>query len=193
MNPTFEYYFQADPDISKPMYALYDVMDKHFVIQSQDYLVLYRLIESVRSKTNLEMVVMPYCKDITNANIEQYYIKNLHPKWFGDLVNFYKGNPQKHLDKWSIADPGMIIDLNHVEFDQYKSDLQKQLFCFYHFLEFVEKNPSELVERLIMNCIQHSKDYASVIDTLLNEIHIDSQQDRATFYKFLTHTSLFYE
>jgi len=194
MDSTFEYFFQAEPSKSMPMYALYDVMDKHFMLQSTDYTVLHKLMIAMRSKTNLEMAVLPYKADMSNANIEKFYIKNLHPKWMGDLVNFYKQpDPEKHLAKWAIVDPEMQIELTQTHFDSYKTDLQKQLFFFYYCLSFLKKHPSDLVEKLITNSIWYSKNYSEVVDCLLNSVAIHSQQDRAMFHKFLTQTGLFYE
>jgi hypothetical protein len=194
MNPKFEYYFQADPVSSKPMYALYDVLDKHFMIQSSDYNVLYRLMYNMRSKTCLEIAKIPSDKPINNSNIEQWQISNLPQKWFGDLVGYERQwNPTEYHNTYAIQHPDMIIEPNSVIFDEFKKDLQKQIFFFYYCFEFIEKTPSELISGIVLKSIEQSNNYDNILDIMLDDVPIVTQQDRVDFYNFIRQVGLCYE
>ena len=194
MNPKFEYYFQADPVPSKPMYALYDVLDKHFMLQSTDYNVLYRLMYNMRSKTCLEIAKLPGAAHINNSNIEQWQISNLPQRWFGDLVGYERQwNPTEYHSTYAIQHPDMLIEKNSVMFDEFKTDLQKQIFFFYYCFEFIEKTPSDLIGGIVLKSIEQSNNYNNILDIMLDNVPIMTQQDRVDFYNFIRQVGLCYE
>jgi len=148
----------------------------------------------MRSKTYLELAVLPYRDDINNSNIEQWGIANLPNSWFGDLTGIKKAfNPSRHLSEWSIDATSLELQPSSTKFDSFKQDLQQQLFFFYHCIEFAENNPSILVDTVIKHGIEMSDGYDNILDVMLNDIVIENAADRVIFYDFIRQTGLCYE
>jgi hypothetical protein len=192
MSPDFEYFFRATPDPSKDMYALYDVLDGHFLIQSDNYDNLYRLMMYIRSKTYLEIAKLPK-SNLDNSQIEQWYIKKLPNEWFNDPHPVKRQfNPTRHRDVWTIKN---IILGKHVDFtlDEFKTDLQKQLFFFYHCIDLLNQDFDSDLASVIIRTMELCTTYNDAIDVMLDSISISSPEGRLGVYTFLRRTGLFYE
>jgi hypothetical protein len=192
MSPDFEYFFRATPDPSKDMYALYDVLDGHFLIQSDNYDNLYRLMIYIWSKTKLDIVKLPK-SNLDNSQIDQWYIKNLPPEWFNDPhYGKRQFNLKRHRDQWTIQNITLGKRTNFL-FDEFKTDLQKQLFFFYHYIDFLNQDFDSNLADMILRAVELCTNYNDAKDTMLDSISISSQDSRMKIYTFLRRTGLFYE
>lgn len=192
MSPDFEYFFRATPDPAKDMYALYDVLDGHFLIQSDNYDNLYRLMIYIWSKTNLEIVKLPK-SNLDNSQIEQWYIKNLLPKWYNDPHHIKRHfNLKRHRDQWTIQNIILAKRTNFL-FDEFKTDLQKQLFFFYHCIDLLNQDFDSNLANMILRAMELCTNYNDAKDIMLDSISISSQDSRMKIYTFLRRIGLFYE
>ena len=199
MSPNFEYFFWAIPEPDKPLYALYDLFDNHFVIQSHEYELLFKLRKLFESKTSLDIVELSGVSGVIenqltdNSVIENWGISQVEKYLYSDITLTKKRfGPEDYYKVYVIKNP-MLIETN-VELDSFKQDLQKQLF-FFHYCLSKMPNMSEHVWKFFLTAAELSVDFDQAINMVLDLTTIDSKdkQTREDMYKFLRMSGLFYE
>lgn len=199
MSPEFKYFDWAIPLEGKPTFALYDVFDQHFMIQSREYNRMEQLRDFFKSKTALEIVKFE-TTTTNNSGIERWKITNVDSELYGDIMRVYRDDTD-----WSLQKkPQQIIEhpelaYNDTVFDEFKLDLQKQIFFINHCLELLHRylhhSPVaiEQVEAFILDAVEQSKSYEDTVNRVLNFNQITNKHEMTSMIRFLRVTGLFYE
>lgn len=198
MTPDFEYFFWAVPKEEKPLYALYDLFDNHFVIQAYDYETLFDLRKIMESKTSLEIVEITGLTDnlIDNSVIENWGINQVATMLYADITLTKKRyNAKEYYNTYVIKNPELVE--TNFEFDDFKRDLQKQIFFFYYCLtvELPKPESRDSVLKFIRRAAELSLNYEQAVDMVLDISSIDptDRKTREDMYAFLRMSELFYE
>lgn len=194
MTPDFEYFFWAVPESNKPQYALYDLFDNHLVMISHDYELLVSLCRMMDSKVSLDIAEI-HNSTVDNSVVENWGIshKSISHFLYADITITKKSCDLKtYYDMFVIKDPELIeVESN---FDEFKKDLQKQLFFVHYCITAVPVVPDS-VKQLLQRAIELGVDYNDTVDKFLDLTVIDThdKQTREDMYSFLRLTGLYYE
>jgi hypothetical protein len=128
---------------------------------------------------------------IDNSVIENWGIANPIAELFTDSRPSWPG----HTDEQTyyqihIADSTIQITPSCAVFDDFKIDLQKQLFFAHHCLTF---DPKPTVLSHFATAVSLGVDYNDVVDRFLDLTTIDNRQVMHDVIDFLKVTCLFYE
>lgn len=199
MNTDFKYFFWGFPQNRDPLYAVYDFYDNHFYLISDDYQKLHKLVRLFESKCTLDIVEIQLDESWENDNLIDNSVamqwgleEKARPDYFYNDVHFYKKryNSEQYFNRWVLKDQKLVN--NCKEFDNYKKDLQEQIFFFYHCLNFItEENSSVIVDKL-KHAIGCGESYSHAKDLFLNIKNYD-RRIRQTLMDFLRTAELFYE
>lgn len=199
MNPEFKYFDWAIPLEGQPVFALYDVFDQHFMIQSRNYDRMEQVRDFIKSKTALEIVKLESAAT-NNSDIESWKITNVDHVLYGDIMRIYRDDTN-----WSLQKkPQEIIEHpelahNNTTFDSFKLDLQRQIFFINYCLELLHRylhhDPVAIkqVEDFILSAIEQSTSYEDTVEKVLNFDQITDKHSMISMIRFLRVTGLFYE
>ena len=196
MTPDFEYFFWASPVQGQPLFALYDVFDNHFMIQSYSYSQLYDLRKIIRSKTMLEIVELSNVENLVEQNIvdnsviELWGMSNTPLDLFGDARPRWQINKDPEIYYESEVFKTPILTQVDSKFDNFKLDLQKQIFFIHYCLAHT---PTELAKDLLRQAVELGVDYKDVVDRFLDLTKVDNKQAVQDMIYFLRFSQLFYE
>lgn len=196
MSPDFEYFHWASPMQDKPLFALYDLFDNHLMVQSYSYDILFTLRKIIRSKTTLEIVeltnVENLVKDnlIDNSVIELWGIDSPSTNLYADATPRWEQNnvAETYYADVTIKHPTLVaVD---PKFDNFKLDLQKQIFFIHYCLE---RKPTELALAELQRAVELGVDCDDVIGRFLDFSHIEDKAVVQAMLYFLRASELFYE
>jgi hypothetical protein len=196
MTSKFDYFFWASPLADKPLFALYDLFDNHLMIQSYSHDHLFTIRKLIRSKTIFEIVELTDVENLVEQNlldntvIENWGLSNPPAEMFGDARPRLQrnSNAEMYYADATIKDP-VLVQVN-AEFDNFKRDLQQQLFFIHYCLEHA---PTETVIEELRRAIELGIDYQNTIDRFFDLTHITDKQVLQDMIYFLRASSLFYE
>lgn len=196
MQSTFKYFFWGSPVEETPLFALYDVFDNHFMIQSHNYSHLFAIRKLIRSKTLLDMVELTNVPNfyenqlIDNSVVENWGLESIHNDCFRDATPRWRNQTDEKLfyETAVIKDP--VLKQVDLKFDNFKIDLQKQIFFIHYCLEATKSNN---VKIHLQKSIELGINYNDVIDKFLNLIDIDDLESKQDMFYFLRSSNLFYE
>ena len=197
MTPDFEYFSWGFPAKDKPLFALYDNFDNHFMILSYDHAQLFLVRKLIRSKTLLDIVELTNVPDLVEQNlldnsvIENWGLESVHHALFDDAAprRRNQNDSDSFYNSLTIKDPTLkIVESN---FDEFKLDLQKQLF----FLKYcLENTKSDFVVDQLREAVELGKDYTDTVDRFLDLSSIASNKHiYREMLAFLRSSSLYYE
>lgn len=196
MQSTFKYFFWGSPVEETPLFALYDVFDNHFMIQSYNYSHLFAIRKLIRSKTVLDIVELTNVPNllennlIDNSVVENWGLESMHIDLFRDATPRWKNQNDEKIfyETAVIKDP--VLKQVDSKFDDFKIDLQKQIFFIHYCLETTNSNN---VKNHLQKSIELGKNYNDVIDKFLNFSDINDLESKQDMFYFLRFNNLFYE
>lgn len=205
MTPDFKYFHWGllDTETSKsPLFALYDHFDNHLMIQSDDYGILFQLKQLIKSKTMLDLIEITRpskANNIDNSVIENWGLTKSIDLFSADITSrsMINNDPAEYA-KTMIRNPSLSeVDS---KFDDFKLDLQKQIFFIYHCLYIIKQQGYSFIENgadgvisVLQDAVGISENYKDLLDKLLDIQHIT---DKTLFHNmiiFLNLAELFYE
>jgi hypothetical protein len=198
MSPEFEYFDWVAKDASRPLFALYDVFDNHFVILSYNYQNIYALKQLIRSKVILEIVELSQLDtDLDNSIVENWGLENPPSALYGDIRSLSKTNRDDKLHYEMIVTKNPILTLVNPALDEFKLDLQKQIFFFNFCLEKLSSNKQGTLDPILLDILlsvaESSTSYTNAVDLLLNMNYATTREQLSLAINFLRSAGLFYE
>jgi len=197
MDTKFEYFHWAVPKPDQPLYALYDVFDNHFMMQHYSYEHLFTVRKLFKSKTTLDIVRLsdiPGLVDknlIDNSVIEKWGIANPITEFFTDGRPSWSGHTDAEAYyQVHIAQSNIQLTQSQVVFDDFKFDLQKQLFFVHHCLTF-DLKPTVLSH--LATAVSLGINHDDVVNRFLDLTTIVDRQIMHDTIDFLKVSCLFYE
>ncbi len=173
------------------MFALYDLFDNHFMMQSHSYDRLFKARTLMRSKTMLEVVdISAADSQIDNSVIENWGLQQAEIEFYTDSQPRWEGDHKADLYFKRIQNKKYKLIQVQSGFDDFKRDLQQQIFFVYHCLTF---DPNQLVLEHLAQAVGLGIDSADVIDRFLNLTDITDQRKLYDNLIFLKMANLFYE
>lgn len=173
MDSDFKFFYSGVCNDDQPIYGLIDLIDNHFMIQSHSAEYLFEVKELIKSKTRLEIVDLSqyrYNKDnsrITdNWVIEQWGIDLDELNFRIDPLTSKRFKEANKKESYVLNIPAVNLKPATVNFDSYKSDLQKQIFFTYFFVSNYEA--SKLAKLHFKKIFQTSMSYQEMLEQLLD-------------------------
>jgi hypothetical protein len=202
MNTDFKYFHWAIPKPDQPLYGLYDLFDNHLFLLSYDYETIWKLKKLVKSKIILDIVDLSDQTNniqhtIDNSVVEKWGLESTPNELFQDLRSLSGEFQNKDLYKnhYLISDCNIIQ--NNVVMDDFKINLQKQLFFFYyclkHSTKFNSDEFSKFMNRHLLSIAELSESYNDAENKLLDFSSITNKQDAKFLLHFLQGENLLYE
>lgn len=197
MNTDFKYFHWAIPKADCELYGLYDVFDNQLLLLTYDFDVAWQLKTFIKSKIVLEIVdfsshIDLVTEKIDNSIVETWGLSSFPTHVFQDI---------KYRDKTKYRQDSLIRDFkivkNNVEFDDFKKDLQQQLFFFHYCLlqannEYRFDKDSFFYEHLLRSA-ELGESYQGCIDTFVDISYIRHQDPESVVLKFMKTENLAYE
>jgi hypothetical protein len=202
MDIEFKYFHWAIPKPGQELYGLYDLFDNHLFLLSYDFETVWELKRFIKSKSILEIVdfsdqIDDIHEKIDNSVVEKWGVTNPLRHLFGDvksLSDAFQDKPQ-YRQKFMIKNP--VINENNFVMDDYKKDLQKQIF-FLHYCLFQANNAykydkdSFFYEHLLTSA-ELGESYMGVIDKFLDISQMEDKDKQSVVLKFMKSEGLLYE
>lgn len=196
MISNYKYFSWCLPDPARNLYALYDVLDNHFMLMSYEYSWLFHVRALFKSKTTLDIIPLsdvPGLKEhnlLDNSVIHRWGLTTVDSSFFTD--NQPRSRGQTDADVYHDRIKNLRIDLSEtgVIWDTFKQNLQQQLFFAHHCVSF---EPTPAVLRHLEQAIGLGQDDTEVIDRFLNFVEIDDRQYRSELVMFLKKANMFYD
>lgn len=197
MDPNFKFFYSGVCEDDQPIYGLVDLIDNHFMIQSHDADKLFEVKELIKSKTRLEIVdLSKYRYNTDGTRITDNWVIE---QWGVDLdkinvrvdpltsARFANANEK---ETYISNIPTVDIKLTNLDFDEYKQDLQKQIFFIYF---FVARNRfGDLAKLHVKKIIQCSSCYDEMLSKFL-DVDTAPLEVQTQILFFLSRVKLMYE
>lgn len=197
MNADFKYFHWAIPKPECELYGLLDVFDNQLLLLTYDFDVAWQLKTFIKSKIVLEIVdfsthIDSVIDKIDNSIIETWGLSSFPTHVFQDV---------KYRDQTRYLQDSMIRDFkivkNHAEFDNFKKDLQQQLFFFHHCL-FQANNQYQFSQdsffyKHLLTAAELGESYQDCIDKFVDISYIRKQDPDAVILRFIKSENLAYE
>jgi hypothetical protein len=204
MDTKFKYFHWAMPELNKQLYGLLDVFDNQLLLLTYEFDIAWQLKNLIKSKIVLEIVdfsnqVETVNEKIDNSIVETYGLCDIPAHLFQDL----RFLSDSYRDKTKYCQDILIKDFaivkNNTKFDDFKKDLQQQLFFFHHYL--VKANNAQKYDKdsffykHLLRSAELGESYQDCLDRFLNISHMCKQDPDFlfTFLKFIKHENLMYE
>jgi hypothetical protein len=202
MSPDFKYFHWAIPKPDQPFYGLYDVFDNHLFLLSDDFEMVWKLKKLVKSKIILDIIDFSQQIDIVqnkidNSVVEKWGLESTPYQLFRDLRSLSDEfqNKDSYKNHYLISNCNIIQ--NNVIMDDFKTDLQKQLFFFYYCLkQSTEYNSNELNKFMnthLLLIAELSESFNDAKNKLLGFSFITHKKDAEFLLHFLRGEKLLYE
>jgi hypothetical protein len=197
MNTDFKYFHWVIPKPDCELYGLYDVFDNQILLLTYDFDIAWQLKTFIKSKIVLEIVdfstqIDSVIDQIDNSIVETWGLSSFPTHVFQDI---------KYRDQTRYLQDGVIRDFkivkNNAEFDNFKKDLQQQLFFFHHCLfqatnVYRYSQDSFFYEHLLRSA-ELGESYQGCIDTFVDISYIQKQDPDSVVLKFMKTENLAYE
>jgi len=202
MDTKFKYFHWAIPKPDQELYALYDLFDNQLLLLGEDFQTIWNLKTLIKSKTLLEIVdfsnqVNQIDGKLDNSVVERWGLNNPPALLFQDVrsMSTVYTEPSQYRERFIIKNVD-LLETNYL-MDDFKQDLQKQLFFFYYCLhqsynEYKLNSSSWLFKHLLRSaelgtCYQH------VLDLFLDISYFDQHDPESDVLYFLRGENLLYE
>jgi hypothetical protein len=204
MKSDFRFYFHGN-DTDLALWGLLDTVDNHFMIQSNDLESLYETRRLIRSKTLLEIASMDQDRETVwiDENNNQHCVpttdNEVIERWgVADSSRMFRVDPltSSAFAKLNTKSayfqniPSVKLQQTSVPFDNFKLDLQKQIFLFYTCAQ-VCQNFCEITP-WIEKIAQLSCSYDHAVEMMLN-FELCDRKLQGTALKLLAKTQMLYE
>jgi hypothetical protein len=198
MNTKFKYFHWAIPKPDQSLYGLYDVFDNHLFLLSYDYDTIWELKKLVKSKIILDIVDFSEQIDVVQDKIDNSVVENWGLEFppyqlFRDLRTLAPEFQNKELYKNHNIINDCKISQTNVVMDNFKIDLQQQLF-FFHYCLFQAKcndKSSTFMSEYLLSIAELSESYIDAENTFLESI--TNKKDAEFLLHFLSKEKLIYE
>jgi hypothetical protein len=202
MNTDFEHFHWSIPELDQPLYGLYDLFDNHLFLLSYDFETVWELKKLVKSKIILDIVDFSHQIDVVqdkidNSVVEKWGLESTPYQLFRDLRSMSDEFQNKDLYKNHHLISNCNIVQTNVIMDDFKIDLQKQLFFFYYCLkqatEFESDEFNKFINTHLLSIAELSESYSDAKNKLLDFSFITNKKDAEFLLRFLKGEKLLYE
>jgi len=196
MISNYKYFSWCLPDPTRNLYALYDVLDNHFMLMSYEYTWLFQIRALFKSKTTLDIIKLtdvPGLREqnlLDNTVVHRWGLTKIDSAFFTD--NQPRSRGQTDADAYHDRIKNLTVDLVETcaPWDDFKQNLQQQLFFAHHCVSF---EPTPAVLRHLEQAIGLGQNDTEVVDRFLNFVSIDDRQIRTELLIFLKKANMFYD
>lgn len=196
MSPEFEYFSWGTIEDTRPSFALFDALDNHLMMISEKYINLYHLKKLLKSKTILEIVDLSNVQSglIDNSVVESWGMEHREDALFGNIRMLFiaTSTPDMYFKRMVIKNSNLVR--SNVVFDDFKTDLQKQIFFLYYCIDiWIERFPdNNHIYKHIERATLLSKSYDDAVEQILTVSSTD-EQEAQDLLDFLRSAGLYYE
>jgi hypothetical protein len=202
MNTEFKYFHWAIPKVDHELYGLYDLFDNHLFLLSYDFETIWELKRYIKSKTILEIVdfsdqIEDIKNKVDNSVVEKWGITNPPRHLFGDVKSLSDAYIDKilHQQKFVIKNPELMP--NNFDMDDYKIDLQKQIFflhyCLYQALNVYQFDKNSFFYEHLLKSAELSESYDDLMNIFLDISDMGDRDKQSTMLSYMKNESLLYE
>lgn len=202
MNTEFRYFHWAVPKSDRPLYGLYDLFDNHLFLLSYDFEIVWKLKKLVKSKIILDIIDFSQHIDtvqnkIDNSVVEKWGLESTPYQLFRDLRSLSDEFQNKDLYKNHHLINNCDITQNNIAMDDFKTDLQQQLFFLHYCLkqatEYNCDEFNEFMSRHLLSIAELAESYSDAKNKLLDFSFITNKKDAEFLLRFLHGEKLLYE
>jgi hypothetical protein len=198
MSPDFEYFHWAMPEPDHELYGLYDVFDNQLLLLTYDFDVAWQLKNFIKSKIILEIVdfsnqISAISEKIDNSIVETWGLNCIPTHLFQDIRSL----SDSYRDKTEYCQNILIKDFeivkNNIKVDNFKKDLQQQLFFFHYCLLQAKNDTNTIVQKQVLISAELCESYMDAKDRFLNLSSVADKNDIVPMLYFLIRENILYE